>query len=246
MSIINKLKTIFWGLKEQDPAAGYDWWAPGYDNQPGNLMLDLDEQVFTVLMDSVDLKGKTVVDIGCGSGRHWSKLYRQEPERLIGYDVSAGMLSKLKEKFTTAETHLLKEKILTSLPYASCDIIVSTLAIAHIDNIAGAFKEWNRIIRSGGEIIITDYHPAALAKGGKRTFKHNGKLAAVKNFIHPIDKIRNLARQLNWTELRFTEKIIDDSVKAYYQQQNAMAIFEKFSGVPIIYGIHLKKPDDPS
>jgi predicted transcriptional regulator len=95
-------------------------------------------------------------------------------------------------------------------------------------------------------MFLTDYHPEALAKGGRRTFKHQDKLIAVRNYIHPIEKIKRMAGQLGLVETRFTEKIIDDSVKGYYENQQALAIFEKFRGIPIIYGIHLKKANDPA
>jgi hypothetical protein len=44
-------------------------------------------------------------------------------------------------------------------------------------------------------------------------------------------------------EMRFAERIIDDSVKEYYETQNALPLFEAFRNIPIIYGIHLKKAD---
>lgn len=246
MAFAARLKQILFPQKEKEPGAAYDLWAAGYDNQPGNLMLDLDEAVFTDLLNGTTVKGKTVADIGCGTGRHWRKIFAQLPARLIGYDVSAGMLNKLKEKFPGAETFLLKDELLPELPDASCDIIISTLAVAHISSIGKALKEWNRVLRPGGELIITDYHPEALSKGGKRTFKYEGKTVAVKNYIHSIEKIQELAKQLGWKEIRFTERVIDDSVKGYYEKQNALVLFDSFINVPIIYGFHLKKADGPA
>ncbi|HYM94228.1 MAG TPA: hypothetical protein VET23_08820, partial [Chitinophagaceae bacterium] len=76
---------------------------------------------------------------------------------------------------------------------------------------------------------------------GKRTFKDHGKVITVKNYIHPVEKLRAIAKQLYWEELRFTEREIDERVKRYYEDQNALAIFEKFKGTSVIYAIHLKK-----
>jgi hypothetical protein len=38
---------------------------------------------------------------------------------------------------------------------------------------------------------------------------------------------------------------IDETVKHYYAQQNALKVYEQFKGFPVIYGIHLKRGDDP-
>jgi ubiquinone/menaquinone biosynthesis C-methylase UbiE len=244
MSFINSIKAALFPVKTQEPSMAYDLWADAYDNQPGNLMLDLDEGIFSELMEGANAANKVIADIGCGTGRHWDKIVARKPARLIGYDVSAGMLDRLKQKFPQAETFLLENNSLVVLPDYSCDMIISTLTVAHIKHIKEAFNEWNRVLKPGSEIIFTDYHPVALTKGGKRTFKYEGKTIAVRNYIHPLEEIRILTKQLGWIELRFIEKVIGDSVKRYYEAQDAVALFDAFRNTPIIYGIHLKKADD--
>lgn len=247
MSIFQKCKQYFskrlFGSKPALPEAAYNLWADSYDNQPDNLMLALDEEVFSGLLNNINIKNKIIADIGCGTGRHWKKIFDKEPQKLIGFDVSEGMLKKLQQKFPQAETHHLVNDELERLEKESCDIIFSTLTIAHIEHAEKALEEWNRVLKPGGEMIITDYHPAALAKGGKRTFSHNEKIVAVKNYVHSIAKLKKIARQLHLKVLRLVEKSIDETAKPYYEKQNALDVFEAWKGMPIIYGIHLKKPD---
>ncbi len=227
--------------KEKSPAVAYDLWASGYDDQPGNLMMDLDEEIFGSFLEDMNLTGKIVMDVGCGTGRHWEKILDKNPQKIIGYDVSVEMLKRLQEKYPMAVTHLLTGEHLHGTENSSCDIIVSTLTIAHIENPDQALSEWDRVLKPGGEIIITDYHPELLAKGGKRTFKYRNKTIAIQNFIHPIEKIKALARQLGWNEIRFAEEKIDEAVKEYYENQYALSLYEKFKGTAVIYGIHFKK-----
>ena len=221
--------------------SAYDLWAENYDNQPCNLMLARDEEIFSALLNSIDLKNKTVTDVGCGTGRHWQKIFDKNPQRLFGYDVSEGMLQKLNEKFPQAHTRLLSGNKLPGLHDEYVDCIVSTLTIAHIQNAKQALHEWNRVLKPGGAMIITDYHPSALAKGGKRTFTHHKKTIAIKNYVHTIDDIKDLARQLHLEVSRLVEKPIDESAKHFYEAQNAMKVYEAWRGTPVIYGILLKK-----
>jgi len=245
MKILQKVKPLFFKRdaisKTENPDAAYDLWAADYDSQPDNMMLAWDEEIFSNLINNMDLHNKIIADIGCGTGRHWNKILERKPKRLIGFDVSEGMLKMLKEKFPMAETRHLKNDQLEELENESCDIIFSTLTIAHIENAEKALHEWNRILRSGGEIIITDFHPTALAKGGKRTFNHNGKTIAVKNYVHSINKLKDIARQLHLEVFRLIEKLIDQSARPFYEKQNALSVYELWKGTPIIYGIHLKK-----
>jgi len=245
MSFRDNIKKLFLTGKETDPKIGYDLWSAEYDNQPGNLMLDLDKEIFSSLLKETSLDGKVIADVGCGTGRHWSLILAQQPTRLAGYDTSTGMLEKLREKYPGAETYLTTDHHMPGLEDRSCDLIVSTLTIAHIENIKGAFREWERVIKKDGEIILTDYHPVALSKGARRTFRYRGKTIAVKNHIYPTDMIRGLLEQLGFRMIRFSERSIDDSVKSYYEQQHALALFERFKGVPVIYGMFLKKINDP-
>lgn len=204
-------------------------------------MLALDEALFAELLGPGELTGKIVTDIGCGTGRHWQKLIDKAPAKLVGFDVSAGMLAILQQKFPQAMTYRLQGNKLESLESGSCDLLISTLTIAHIKEPAEAMQEWERVLKPGGEIIITDYHPAALAKGGKRTFKHNDKVMSIKNYIHPVEKIKELAEQLDLKVLRYEEEKIDETMRHYYEKQNALSVFDTWKGTPIIYGIQLKK-----
>jgi ubiquinone/menaquinone biosynthesis C-methylase UbiE len=244
MPLLNKLRQYLLSPRrpEAEPGAAYDIWSLQYDHQPDNLMLALDERLCADMLRPIPLSGKVVADIGCGTGRHWRRLLDLGPARLMGFDVSAGMLAILRQKYPEAETYLLKGGSLP-IPDASCDIILSTLTVAHIPAIEAALAEWCRVLKPGGEILITDYHPEALSRGGQRTFREGEQVIAVRSHVYPIRKIKAIARQLHLEVLGQTEKKIDATMKSYYEKQNALAVYERFLGVPIIYGLHLKKPD---
>jgi ubiquinone/menaquinone biosynthesis C-methylase UbiE len=224
-----------------DPEQAYDWWAADYDSQPDNLMLALDEQVFGSLLQEMSLAGKQVIDVGCGTGRHWNHLLSGHPASITGYDVSEGMLKKLQEKFPGQHTVKLNDHRLEATASASADLLISTLTVAHISNIKETLQEWDRVVKPGGHIIITDYHPNALARGGRRTFKHNTETVAITNNVHPVPDVIAMAGQLGWQLLRLEERNIDDTVKHFYEKQQALSLFEAFKGTPIIYGLLLVK-----
>ena len=216
----------------------YDLWANSYDDQPNNLMLHLDNEVFHSALSAVKGTNEAIVDIGCGTGRHWDELLSRSPQRLIGFDSSPGMLEILRQKFPSAEAHLIEGTKL-DLPDESVDLLVSTLTIAHIQNIEEALTEWTRVLKPGGHMIITDYHPRALAKGGLRTFKSEGKVISIKNYIHPVEKLIFASSRLKKIEL--IERKIDEDVKPFYQKQSALHIYDQFKGTEIIFGVLLQK-----
>jgi ubiquinone/menaquinone biosynthesis C-methylase UbiE len=226
---------------EKTPGEAYDLWSATYDQQPGNLMLDLDKKLFSKLIEKVNLKGKIIADIGCGTGRHWPDILIHKPLQLRGYDVSTGMLKKLKEKFPEAIAVKTYDDLLTDLPDRSCDVLISTLTMAHLTDAENALKAWCRVLQPNSELIITDFHPDTLANGGKRTFRHEGRSIAVQNFVYSTSSIKDFLKRYGFSVISEEQRYIDQSVKHYYQEQQALSVYEQFEGMPIIYGLHLKR-----
>ncbi|GAC1311608.1 MAG: hypothetical protein NVSMB24_31470 [Mucilaginibacter sp.] len=226
---------------EKEVVEAYDLWAANYDAQPGNLMLDLDEFLFNKILADTDIKNKRIADIGCGTGRHWPKIFAENPAGLTGFDVSPGMLKRLKLKFPDGQTEIITDNLFDTIQDEVFDVIISTLTVAHIENIEEALMAWCRILSSKGDLIITDFHPDILAVGGKRTFSHQSARIAVRNFVHPTTTIRDILLRKNFQLVHREELHIDESVKHYYQQQNALAVYEKFKGLSAIYGMHFRR-----
>ena len=235
----HKLKAIT--ARDTEPGKAYNIWSDIYDKQPDNLMLYLDELIFQELLKSVSIRNKKVLDFGCGTGRHWNKLYNKDPEELIGVDISKGMLDVLKEKYPAASIHLTRDNLLDTITDHSIDTIISTLTIAHIRDLNEAFATWQRIIKAGGNILISDFHPELLDNGGKRVFTISGKIIRIKNYVHSLESIQKIADSYDFMIINKLEKHIDESLKPFYEKQHALHVYEKYIGYPVIYGLHLKK-----
>ena len=41
--------------------------------------------------------------------------------------------------------------------------------------------------------------------------------------------------------IKKVEKYIDENVRLFYEKQDALHVYEKYYGYPVIYGLHLKK-----
>jgi ubiquinone/menaquinone biosynthesis C-methylase UbiE len=226
---------------EKPVVEAYDIWSSSYDVQQGNLMLDLDSMIFSSFIKDIPLENKRIADIGCGTGRHWQKLYERFPVQLTGYDVSAGMLNQLRKKFPAAITKHITDNLMNGVPAGSVDCIISTLTIAHIKDINEAIASWSRILKNGGDLIITDFHPSLLEMGGTRSFKHENKSFAVMNYVHPLSEVKRIFSKYGFTVIKHEERIIDDTVRSYYEAQGRVDVFQKFKGMPVIYGLYLKK-----
>ena len=74
---------------------------------------------------------------------------------MIGVDSSAGMLARAREKVPQGEFH---EADLHELPLAddSVDLVVCAIALVHLADIEGPFREFARVLRPGGHLVVSN------------------------------------------------------------------------------------------
>jgi ubiquinone/menaquinone biosynthesis C-methylase UbiE len=223
-----------------DPSSGYDLWSSTYDEDPGNPLVTLDEAVFAELLQRVSPRGKFVVDVGCGTGRHWKKILDHQPMELVGYDLSAGMLGRLHAKYPTARTCQATAERLAQTSDETCDLVVSTLALCHVPDFAAAVSEWARVLRPGGDVLLTDFHPAA-ATGGVCSFRSRGESISVKLHAYTMASLVAAATRHGIAVVESIERTVDESLRQDYEARGMLPVFERMKGVPLLYGLHLRK-----
>jgi ubiquinone/menaquinone biosynthesis C-methylase UbiE len=222
-----------------DPVRAYDLWSSSYDDQTDNVLIALDEQLVGDLLQRLVLKGKAIADVGCGTGRHWEKILAREPAQLVGYDISPGMLTRLRLKYPQAAVHRLSGYGLPETAERSFDVVISTLTLGYLREPSRALAEWSRVLKPGGDLMITDFHPAASARAD-RSFRHENKTIAIRHYVHSLGSLEAAARKYGLDLLSQQEKVVDDSVRAYYEANGALAVFNRSRGLPLIYGLHFR------
>jgi ubiquinone/menaquinone biosynthesis C-methylase UbiE len=224
----------------RDPASAYDLWSSTYDDDGENLLVALDERMFERLFRRVEVRGKCVVDVGCGTGRHWSKILAREPAALVGYDASPGMLDRLRRKIAGATVYPGNADSLAHTASENCDVVISTLALSHFASVHAAIAEWARVLRPGGEVLLTDLHPAAAATC-KTTFVHGNRVVVVKTHVRSLTAIKGTAARLGLELLALEEMPVDESMRDSYEGAGMLHDFDRLLGVPLLYGMHLRK-----
>jgi len=141
----------------------------------------------TMLTLLPDVRGLTVLDAGCGSGRYLREL-GDRGARVIGADVSSAMLERAREA-----TRRITRADVRSLPFAgmTIDLVVCGLALGDIAELELALAEIARVLRPGGRVVYSVVHPAGEAAGWSRTFESDGRLWAIDGYWHSLDRHRD-------------------------------------------------------
>jgi malonyl-CoA O-methyltransferase len=124
----------------------------------------------TVLTLLPDVRGLTVLDAGCGSGRYLREL-GDRGARVIGLDLSTAMLepgSRNDERIARADVR--------ALPFGemTIDLVVCGLALGDIAELELALAEIARVLRPGGASSIRWCIPPAKRRAGRGRSKATG------------------------------------------------------------------------
>ena len=162
-------------------AAAYDRWAPGYDSYD-NPLLFAAGRVIELWAGAV--AGASVVELGCGTGRNLVRLGQAGAARLIGCDLSAGMLAQARAR--DPALLLVRHDITAPLPLRDgiADLVLFCLALEHVGALAGPLGEARRLLRPSGRVAVIEIHPF-LAQGDVQAhFRDGAELVRMPTFAH--------------------------------------------------------------
>jgi SAM-dependent methyltransferase len=224
------------------PAKAFDLWSATYDDQVTNPLLLLDDDLIGRLLGNLQLENKVIVDVGCGSGRHWQRLLARRPRCLIGVDASAGMLARLRAKYPNADLRHVTDHRLYGTPDESCDLVISTLTFGYIADAEGTFREWARVLRPAGDVVLTDLHPDA-ATPNARSFRQGDRTIAIWHQSRALTSITAAAARSGLEVLRIETGLVGESIRSAYEAAAARALYDEQKGSALMFGMHLTKRD---
>jgi ubiquinone/menaquinone biosynthesis C-methylase UbiE len=223
-------------LVELSVLDGYAKWAPSYDGE-ANPLIHVEEPVTLALIG--DVSGKDVLDAACGTGRYALRL-AQAGARVCGVDGCEEMLALAKGKRDELGLAVdLRCSDLARLPFAdaSFDVVVCALALCHVAGIGPPIAEFARVLRPGGRLVISDFHPYGLVVGWRTRFDDETTSHFIENHTHMIaDHYAALtAAGLALSDMR--EELVDERLTGVIGQEEV----ERFRGMPIALVIAAEK-----
>jgi SAM-dependent methyltransferase len=114
------------------------------------------------------LKGRRVLDVGCGAGENAVAMARQGAH-VIAIDVSTAQLALGRKLAAEAEVkvewHHGDAADLAFLRADSIDLALATGVINEVDDLDRLFRQVHRVLRAGAPFLFTHDHPMRLALG---------------------------------------------------------------------------------
>lgn len=111
------------------------------------------------------VRGLDVLDAGCAAGEHSAWLV-ERGARVVALDASETMVRLARERLGES-TRVLQADLAQPLPFAdaSFDIVLSSLTLHYLEDWTAPLREFARVLRPGGRLVLSTHHPYMTAAG---------------------------------------------------------------------------------
>jgi SAM-dependent methyltransferase len=157
--------------------------AASYDAEAGGGLFAMDEPVVAEYLDGRE--PGVALDAACGTGR-FAGFLAKCGHQVVGVDSSPDMLAHARRRVPDGEFHV-GELDRLPLPDDSVDIIVCALALVHVPRLQPVLAEFARVLRPGGDLVISDVHHELVTRGSVITARGPaGEPCIVATYRHQL------------------------------------------------------------
>ncbi len=220
--------------KKQQVEEMFDNISPRYDALNHILSLNIDKNWRKkVVKKAAAEHPKKILDVATGTADLAIALAKANPEKIVGIDISQGMLDvgakKIREKNLDGLISLQKADS-ENLPFedGSFDVVTVAFGVRNFENLSKGLKELNRVLKKGGKLLVLEF-----SQPQKFPFKQ-GYNFYFKNILPLIGKI------VSKDDAAYT--YLPASVGAFpfgekFIQEMATAGFSKNKFQPVTFGV---------
>ncbi len=183
--LVNFSNAIAWATgSARDAAAMKQRIKKGYEGAVTDDLTRYDElgsehytRISKALLEGVDLQGKAVLDVGCGTGILSFLALERGAARVTCGDLSQYMLSWCGRKasalgYESSRTDF-RQLDADSLPFASntFDAVISGMVLGLLPDQQGALAEMARVLKPGGSLCLSTHGPDLYFEACETTFR---------------------------------------------------------------------------
>jgi malonyl-CoA O-methyltransferase len=212
------------------PAEAYTLWAPRY---AAETVISALEYVAVESLN-VDVRGRRLLDVGCGIARRLTQAHESGVALAVGVDLTPRMLAEARGG------ELLAAADVRAIPVAdeTFDVVWCRLVLGHVPDLDAAYAELARVCARGGRVVVTDFHPAAVEVGHRRTFRgDDGVVREIEHHVHTPREHRRAAARAGLTLVHCFDRVVGETVRGFYERAGRLEAYEQQRGLAVVLAL---------
>ena len=119
-----------------------------------------------------DVRGRTILDLGCGEGGYSRELARRGA-RVVAVDGGMALVAVAGERASLAGLDITcacaNANALVTIEDESVDLVLAAMSLMDVEDYAGAVGEARRVLAPGGELLMSLTHPCFSTRAARWT-----------------------------------------------------------------------------
>jgi SAM-dependent methyltransferase len=213
--------------------AAYEQWAPLYPPVPHNPLMRAEQQAMLKFWPKVE--GARALDLACGTGRYSRLLAGGNAADIVALDFCVPMLMQV-----PVGNRVCASMMRLPLAADSFDVVISGLAVGHADDAFAWMSEIARVMRPGGTLLYSDFHPEAARAGLTRSFKdRDNQTRTVPHRGFPVaDQLEAVAAAGMRVEAVHEVRVGIELREPFEKSED---FYRKWDGMPIVLVVRARK-----
>lgn len=211
------------------PRDGYRLWAPRYHVETAVSALE------HAAVDTVTppLTGRALLDAGCGTGR---RLAAANGARLaVGVDLVVEMIRAGEPAADRGIVHAAADVRALPLRARVFDVVWCRLVLGHLADVEPAYAELGRVAAADARLVVTDFHPVAVAAGHTRSFHdRDGRVHSIQHHVHDAERHIECARRAGWRVAEQEDLRVGPAIRPFYEDAGALDRYDAQVGMPLV------------
>jgi ubiquinone/menaquinone biosynthesis C-methylase UbiE len=213
--------------------SAYRRWAPVYPPVAHNPLMRAEERAMLERLPGV--ADKAILDLACGSGRYTQHLAQMGAAKVVALDFCVPMLERVASTYRVCANMM-------NLPFASqaFDVVISGLALGHASSVSSWMAQTARVLKHGGTLLYSDFHPDAALAGLTRSFKdRDNETCTVPHQSFDIESQRSAAQQAGLTiECLHEVRIGIELCEPFERSED---FYQRWHGLPIVVVVRARR-----
>lgn len=126
-----------------------------------------------------DLTGLDVLCIGCGTGEECEHLKSLGARRVVGIDISEGLIEYAKKSYPELEFHVMDMEHI-DFPQESFDFVYSSLVMHYVDSWKVPLDSISKVVKKQGNFLFSTHHPVLYSAERSRSETERSSLLGYK------------------------------------------------------------------